>query len=98
MNPGKERRGGNVEMGLTPFLFYLSWLILELAMHCSRIAAGVCVLTCLFHLVLGFLPGDTWVQRRKETMGQCSHSNWGLAECDAPQLSLISDSAVCLQC
>ena len=75
MNPGKERCGGNVETGLTPFLFHLSQLILELATHCSRRAEiagwGVCVLARLFHLV--FFLGTPGVQRKKETMGQCSH-------------------------
>lgn len=59
-NPGKERCGGNVETGLTPFLFDLSQLILELATHCSGRAEVVGWCVCAHVLVLPCVGISSW--------------------------------------
>lgn len=92
MNPDKGWWGENGETGSTPFLFPLSQLDLELGAHCSRrrrLWAGVCVLTGLSYVLLGFLPGDTWDPEKEENCEAVQPQNEGLDEWDASQLSLI---------
>lgn len=86
MNPGKERCGGHVETGLTPFFSHLSQLILKLAMYCFRSAEVVSWCECAHTLVPPCVRTFSWghLGSREGRKPQ----NGGLTECTSAATGL----------